>query len=306
MQIIRRILTLALGLAALPGLVACALHVSNSSGAAMPPGPEGTHRIATHNVHYIRLDRAEGAWSRADWATRAPAMDAAFKALDADIVSFQEMESFAGGNSDDVNLARSFLLKNNPGYAAAAIGDWRVFPSTQPIFYRRARYTVLDQGWFFFSDTPEVIYSRTFNGSYPAFASWVKLRPRGGGRAFVVLNVHYEYRSGSNRLKSAALTASRIGGFLDQGVPVILAGDLNARTGSKTAAILEDAGLAFVDVPGATYHFDRGINLFGAIDLIGLSAGIRVAAGPHVLQRRFAGDWPSDHYPVAADLYLPE
>ncbi|QFS81400.1 Endonuclease/Exonuclease/phosphatase family protein [Roseivivax sp. THAF40] len=306
MRLLRRITKLAVGLCAFLFLVACALHVTNSTASDVPAKVEGTHRVATHNVHYILMNEAEGAWSRGDWQARAPAMDAAFKAMDADIVAFQEMESFAGGNSDDVNLARSYLLENNPGYAAAAVGDWRDFPSTQPIFYRTDRYELVDQGWFFFSDTPDVIYSRTFNGSYPAFASWARFRELSGGTEFVVKNVHYEYRSGSNRLKSAELTAQRLAPFLNEGLPVLLVGDLNARLGSETAGILEDAGLAFLDVDGATYHFDRGINLFGAIDHIGLSQGITARAGPFTLQRKFAGEWPSDHYPVLADITLPE
>ena len=151
-----------------------------------------------------------------------------------------------------------------------------------------------------------MIYSRTFDGSYPAFASWARFRPRAGGASFVVLNVHYEYSSGDNRLKSADLTARRLAPFADAGIPVVLAGDLNARLGSETVGILEAAGLRFLDVPGATYHFNRGINLFGAIDHVAITDGLRAVVGPFTLQRRFAGDWPSDHYPVAVDLALPE
>ena len=292
-------------MAALLVLVACALQVGNSVDPDLPAKQNGAHRVATHNVHYIWYNRADGPWSRGDWEARAPSMDAAFKALGADIVAFQEMESFAGGNSDDVNLARSYLLERNPDYAAAAVGDWREFPSTQPIFYRTERYELIEQGWFFFSDTPDVIYSRTFDGSYPAFASWARFRPRDGGPVFAVMNVHYEYSSGSNRMLSAELTARRIGPFLERDEPVILTGDLNARLGSPTTETLEAAGLRFLDVPGSTYHFDLGINLFGAIDHIAISPGMNAVSGPVTLQRKFAGDWPSDHYPVVADLTFP-
>ncbi|SIS84425.1 Metal-dependent hydrolase, endonuclease/exonuclease/phosphatase family [Roseivivax lentus] len=306
MRFFRRTAQIIVAMLALLSLVACALHFTNSTAEPLPPKDAGTHRVATHNVHYIWLNRATGAWSVGDWQARAPAMDAAFKVIDADIVAFQEMESFAGGNSDRVNLARSYLLENNPDYAAAAVGDWRDFPSTQPIFYRTDRYRLVDQGWFFFSDTPDVIYSRTFDGSFPAFASWARFATRADGTEFVVMNVHYEYKSASNRLQSAALTAERIAPFRAAGLPVLLLGDLNARTGSETMGVLEGAGLAFLDVDGATYHFDRGINLFGAIDHIGLSGGAAARAGPFTLQRKFAGDWPSDHYPVVADIALPE
>ena len=110
MTLLGRLLKLTLSFSALLGLVACALHASLTTEPGVPAKADGAHRIATHNVHYIWLNRAEGAWSRGDWDARAPAMDAAFKALDADILAFQEMESFAGGNSDRVNLTRAYLL----------------------------------------------------------------------------------------------------------------------------------------------------------------------------------------------------
>ena len=285
-------------------LVACALQISHSTDTAIPARPSDTLRVATHNAHYIILSKETGAWSVADWNERAPAMDAAFKAVDADIIAYQEMESFSGGDSDDVNLARSYLADRNPDYSIAAIGDWREFPSTQPIFYRSARLTLLDQGWFFFSDTPDVIYSRTFNGSWPAFASWAEFLDRQSGKRLAVMNLHFEYKSASNRLQSAALVVDRTAPLAARNDAVILLADLNAVDGSETMEILETAGYRFAPVDGATYHMNRGVNLFGAIDHIATIGAVEPANAPVIVQQKFAGDWPSDHYPVLMDLRL--
>ncbi|QYK43263.1 MAG: endonuclease [Paracoccaceae bacterium] len=287
-------------------LVACGLHVAQSGNPALPPRPDGALRVATLNVHYILANRATGAWSLADWDRRREPLDLAFKATGADIVAFQEMESFRGGDEDSDNIARAWLLARNSGYAAAAIGDWRVFPSTQPIFYRRDRLRLMDQGWFFFSTTPDVIYSRTFNGSWPAFASWADFLPLDGGRRIRVVNVHFEHRSRSNRHLSAALVAERLAPMLTAGEPVILAGDLNDIAGTRTLAILQDAGFSFLPVQGATFHLNGGLNLLPAIDHIALAGPLRAAGAPTVLRQRFGGEWPSDHYPVVADVTLPE
>ncbi|PWR02578.1 endonuclease [Meridianimarinicoccus roseus] len=299
------IIRLTAGTLLLLSLVACALHVTHSGTVPVPPQMPGTLRIATHNVHYIVLgaDR-EGRWTVADWEARRGALDSAFKELGADIVAFQEMESFSRGSDGSVNLARDWLLARNPAYAVAASGDWRVFPSTQPIFYRRDRLRLVDEGWFFFSDTPDVIYSRTFNGSYPAFCSWAVLQPLDGGPPLHVFNVHFEYSSRSNRRLSAELVRDRIAPRIAAGDAVVLAGDLNALHGARTMAILQEAGLDFPPVPGATFHFDRGLNLFGAIDHLGAGPGVRPVAGPVVLRRSYDGQWPSDHYPVLADFDL--
>jgi endonuclease/exonuclease/phosphatase family metal-dependent hydrolase len=290
-----------LGLALLT-LLACGLHLSNSGTSPVPPPAPPLLRVATLNVHYIILGAETGPWSVGDWERRKGPMDDAFKAVGADIFGFQEMESFGRGDRSGINLTLDYLLEQNPGYAAAAVGDPALFPSTQPILYRRDRLRVVDQGWFFFSDTPEVIYSRTFDGSYPAFCSWATFEDRLTGERVTVFNVHFEYSSRSNRQMSAALVRDRIAPRIAAGENVILLGDTNARAGAETMEILEAAGLQFAPVPGSTYHFNRGLNLFGAIDHIGVSAGLGLASEPVVLRQQFRGEWPTDHYPVLVDV----
>jgi endonuclease/exonuclease/phosphatase family metal-dependent hydrolase len=287
-------------------LVACALHVTQTEDNATVSPPEGAAlRIASYNVHYIWLDRETGPWSVGDWERRKEPLGKAFKALQADVVAFQEMESFRRGDDGSVNLARDYLIAQNPGYGVAATGDWRTFPTTQPIFYLKERLQPVDQGWFFFSDTPDVIYSRTFNGSFPAFASWAQFEDRETGARFRVANVHFEYSSRSNRLLSAALVRDRLKPWIDAGETVFLVGDLNALHGARTMDILEEAGVVFDRTPGATYHLNRGVHVLGAIDHLSRTPNVTLGAGPVVLQERFDGEWPSDHHPVYADYLLP-
>ena len=300
----RALRRLALLAAAVLVLAACAAGVQNArlgGDRPLPPAPDGALRLATHNVHYIDLRAEDGRWSRAGWEARRDALSEAFATLGADAVAFQEMESFAGGSVSRENLALEWLLERHPGYAATATGDPEAFPSTQPILYRRDRLTPLDQGWFFFSDRPERLYSRGFDGAPPSFASWARLADRRGG-TITLVNVHFDYGSWRNRRGAAGLVAGFAAERIARGERVVLLGDLNALAGSRTLAILEAAGLRFPRVPGATYHADRGLNLFGAIDHVGLGPGLEAAGAPMVLRRRFGGAWPSDHYPVALDL----
>ncbi len=285
-------------------LAACVQQFRNSGKATLPDKATDALRFATYNVHYIILMRDEGPWSTGDWERRKAPLDAAFKALDADVIAFQEMESFRRGDGS-VNLARDWLLSQNPSYEAGANGDWQEFPITQPIFYRSSRLTQIDQGWFFFSDTPDRIYSRTFNGSFPAFASWVKLRDT-TGHEFRVVNVHFEFKSISNRRQSAELVVARTADWIEAGETVFLLGDLNARAGAQTQQILKRAGFVFSEVAGATYHLNRGLNLFGAIDHIAVAGRASGASDPIVLREKFEGEWPTDHYPVLRDYTLSD
>ena len=288
------------------GISACSITVWRNSGdGTLAPKPAGALRVATYNVHYIVTFKETGSWSMADWERRKGPMDEAFKHLDADIVALQESESFAGSDkSNETNLTVEWLLANNPGYAAAAMGDVSEFPSTQPILYRADRLAQLDQGWFFFSETPDVIYSRTYNGSWSAFTSWAAFTDRETGRRFRVVNIHTDFSSRGNRQRSLELVAERIGPWIDAGEEVLVVGDLNVRLGSDAIGIVEAAGVEFAPVRGATYHFNRGLNLFGAIDHIGWAGGVSMAGEPVVVRRKFSGEWPTDHYPVVVDLRL--
>lgn len=289
---------------ALLALVACAQIYRNSGSEPLPAQDPVSLRVASYNVHYISLRQETGPWSVGDWERRKGPLDEAFKYLEADFVAFQEMESHAGRSESQQNLTLDWLLANNPDYAAAAVGDVSAFPSTQPILYRTDRLTRTDQGWFFFSETPDVIYSRTFNGSYPAFASWAEFSDRQTGARFKVVNIHTDYASRDNRLRSAALVAERIKPWIEAGETVLVAGDLNARLGDRVMEIIEAAGVTFAPVEGATYHFDRGLNLFGAIDHIGWAGPVAMASEPVVVRRKFSDEWPTDHYPVVLDLKL--
>lgn len=289
----------------LAALTAAALVACSPQQTSLPPRMGDALRVATYNVHYINLNETTGAWSVGDWDRRKGPMDAAFKTIDADVIGFQEMESFARGDDGSTNLTLDYLLAQNPGYAAAAVGDFREFPSTQPILYRRDRLSLTDQGWFFFSDTPDVIYARTFNGSFPAFASWAEFEDSATGTPFRVVNLHTDFASLSNREQSIALVAERIKPWIDAGEAVFVMGDFNARLGSPILGLLSDIGVEYAPVQGATFHFNRGINLFAAIDHIGYAGGAALVGGPFVLREKFAGEWPTDHYPVAADFTLP-
>ncbi|OAN73586.1 endonuclease [Jannaschia sp. EhC01] len=276
----------------------------NSGDGVLLTATSGALRIATYNVHYIITFQDTGPWSVGDWNRRRGPLDSAFKTIDADVIAFQEMESFGGSSGSDVNLVLDWLLEQNPTYAAAAVGDPQEFPSTQPILYRSDRLELLDQGWFFFSDTPDQIYSRTFNGSFPAFASWAVFRDRETDVTFRVVNIHTDYASRTNRLRSVELVAERITPWVEASETLFVTGDLNARLGDRTVSILEDAGVTFTPVTGATYHFNRGLNLFGAIDHIGFIGPVNLIGDPVVIRRPFDGEWPTDHYPVVAEFDL--
>jgi len=119
-----------------------------------------------------------------------------------------------------------------------------------------------------------------------------------------VVNIHTDFASYRNRTQSVELVVQRIQPWLDNGETVLVAGDYNARLGSPILGLVEDAGLSFPGINGATFHFNRGLNLFAAIDHIAHTKQLQPIRNAVVVQTQFSDEWPTDHYPVVVDFSL--
>lgn len=281
------------------GLLVVLLFSGCRAGAeatASPRPGEAELTVGTFNVHYVADGQARLAWDR-----RKGAVAAALREGAADIVAFQEMETFDGGRYSDRNLQLAYLREQFPEYAFAAVGDPRNYPWTQPIMYRADRFEPLEQGFFFFSPTPDQIYSEPWAGRYPAFCSWVRFRDLEEGKQFYLYNIHFDYESRENRLRSAALLADRLEARDHPELPALVAGDFNAPWFFKPVRTVAESGLEVAPTTGSTVHFYRGINLIPAIDHLLFTPAFE-ATRTEVLRNQYDGVWPSDHYPVFVDL----
>ncbi len=276
--------------------VLCGLVAGNGGSQVLES--DDSLRVVTLNIHYLSVRN-----DRTDWERRAPSVVAALESIDADLIAFQEMETFGAGRGgphfSDANLQLDYVLAEMPHYQPAAVGDPAHYPSTQPILYKPDRLVPLDQGFFFFSPESDEIYSRPWHARFPAFASWVRFEELGSGRRFMVYNVHFDVTSFRNRTKSARLVVEREGESAYSEDPVLILGDFNAFRFMRTMGILRRAGFARAGANGPTFHFRRGINLLPAIDHILGSAEVELSEAT-VHRNRFLDEFPSDHHPVSA------
>ncbi len=255
-----------------------------------------TVHIASFNIHYIvPHDKND------DWKERQHAVTQVLKDIDADIVAFQEMETFDGGHYSKRNLQLEWILSTTTGYEAAAVGDPAVFPTTQPIIYKASKYDVEDQGFFFFSETPDKIYSAQWNGGYPYFCSWARFHSKTNEKEFYVFNLHNDFKSRSNRLKTSVLVAARIKKIVQNDLPIIVLGDFNAPKGFKEIRLLENIGLNIMP-PGGSTNRVFGVHLLPAIDHILISNAIQPQSDIKVWRDRYDGVYPGDHYPISVSL----
>ncbi len=242
-------------------------------------------RVATFNV---RFGLATDGWN--SWPFRRRAATAVARRLDADVLGLQEAYGFQ---------ARG-LRRQLDGYGMT--GEGRSAKRTGErcsVLYRKDRVRLLDSSTRWYGDEPFRAGSMMPRATHPRIATIVELDV--GGRSVTVLNTHLDQRHEDNR----AAQARQILGWLDDG-PTIVVGDLNAKPGSEPVRLLEDAGLRSVlppDAPGTGHDFGQR-DPWSRIDHILVSPHWTI--GPaEVVTEKPHGRYPSDHWPIVADLELP-
>ncbi len=254
--------------------------------AASPP-----LRVMTFNVR-VPVDTDANAWVH-----RRDLLVAVIRAQHPDVLGTQELTQEQG----------EFIAAHLPGYAWFGQGrDGGTHGEHMGVFYRTARLQVLESGDFWLSDTPTVPGSRTWGQPYPRMVTWAQFRRRDDGSTFAYLNTHFPYRPQDvrARLLSADAVLRKIGQW-PATERMVLTGDFNCApdtpTHAKLTQTLHDAWAqaAVHSGPAKTFH-----NFTGTpdqrIDWI-LTRGFTARTATTVTTHEGAR-YPSDHFPVVADL----
>ena len=231
-----------------------------------------------------------------------------------DVVGFQEVQS---GNLETYteNLPRYDHLQG-PEYGNAAC------PSFNAIFFDVRRLRLLDSGGFWLSTAPER-YSSSWASKAIRSANWAYFDSARAGLSLLHLNTHLDHVSDRARVEGSRLIIREISNLLrrfGEETPVLVTGDFNCRPWTPAyRSFLErgfaDTYLATGNEDGAdahTFHAFKGSRYRDAhthlgprrIDWILLKdPRRRLRALSHVIVRDHAGEtYPSDHYPLLADL----
>lgn len=181
--------------------------------------PDG-HTLMSCNVRYLTpLDQGERSWFfRAsllmeDIASAAPG-----------IIGFQEVTRWQYAYLVDclTEYASTITYRDD---APASEGC--------PVFYDTRRYTAVDKGSFWLSETPDVI-SKGWGAACYRICSYVILMEKESNVQFVVFNTHLDHVSQEARVNGLSLILEKIKAF--GGLPSVLMGDFNAEPSSATYA----------------------------------------------------------------------
>ncbi len=172
----------------------------------------------------------------------------------------------------------------------------------------RERFEVEAHGDFWLSPTPNEVGSRGWDAALPRMCTWAVLRDRETDQLLRVLNTHFDHRGPKARLESASVLIQQAG--LGDDLPLIVTGDLNAGEDSPPLARLHEAGLrdSFRAAhPAAenvgTFHGFRGRAGENKIDYVLVDSRWQVTRA-EILRDNEEGRYPSDHFPVFAELVL--
>jgi endonuclease/exonuclease/phosphatase family metal-dependent hydrolase len=144
--------------------------------------------------------------------------------------------------------------------------------------------------------------------------TWVHFRERSSGREFYFWNTHLDHEVEVARQKSATLIRERIA-ELKTDLPVVLTGDFNCAAGpSRAYEMLVKEG-SFTDTwTAAKTRANESFNSFHGfqepkknairIDWI-LTRRAATVERAEIVTFAEAGQYPSDHFPVAAWLTFP-
>lgn len=264
-------------------------------------------RVATFNIRYGSAPDGEDRWE-----LRRSRVVETIRELDLDVVGLQEAEAFQTRE----------ILAALPRYAAIGVSrdDGRLKGEACPLLVDRTRFVIAESGVFWLSDRPEEPGSITWDNVCTRVCTWARLIDWETGRGGYVYNVHLDHVGQQSRERAAvqvradfAKRAARAGAA----DPLIVMGDFNAaednpaiatiRGTSDDPLTLRDAfRVLHADGAGGTFNGFKLDSEGGdrKIDYVWVGPGWQVVQ-TGIDRRKIDGRYPSDHFPVWAELRWP-
>jgi endonuclease/exonuclease/phosphatase family metal-dependent hydrolase len=259
--------------------------------------------VMTFNVRYDNPDDGEHRWTH-----RREAVADTIRFRNADLLGLQE----------PLIHQLTFLEEKLPAFDF--VGDARTDGGEEgefsPIGYRPSRFDCLETDTFWLSPNPDEPGSVGWDARYPRIVTWARFRDRQTDTVFVHANTHFSHDGPGARRGSARLLRKRIDEISD-GDPIVLTGDFNCVAGDPPYETLTDSDAGDRTLGNArerSRHGHYGPNTSVTdfeylvpnrkIDHVFVSPGVDVYQHGVCTDLRTDEAYPSDHFPVLADLDL--
>jgi endonuclease/exonuclease/phosphatase family metal-dependent hydrolase len=261
--------------------------------------------VATYNIRCITTeDNRNGN----GWDVRCPVI--------ADLVRFHDFDIW-GAQEVVMRKQLDDLQAALPEYAyAAGAGrdDGKDRGEAAPIFYKKDRFELQKEGFFWLSEKPDEP-SKGWDAQLPRICAWGVFRDKESGKTFWVFNLHMDHVGVTARSEGAKLVMERIRQMCGD-LPTIFMGDFNVDQHNPSYKLVAESGLlrCAYEASPIRYAHNSSFNSFNTqnapkhnrIDHIFVTKHFKVERygiladvySPQEGSLRF----PSDHFPVKAVL----
>lgn len=248
-------------------------------------------KIVSYN---IRCANDEGGRSIAE---RAPRLKTVLDQYQPDIIGFQEV----------VPEWMNYLTKDysaNYNYKL----EYRSETSREgtPIFWRKDKFELVDSGYFWLSETPNISGSMSWGATFPRICIWVKLKIKATGKEFLFYNTHFDFNETAhqNSAKLIIQDARSRGGFTK--LAVFCTADFNMKPWSPGYVAMQTA---FEDINDQldqdTSYTSHGYKDSGSIiDYCFYSRDLVTPLHYNVMKEMPDGNYVSDHFGIYNEVAI--
>ena len=228
---------------------------------------------------------------------RAPRLSTVTAPYDADVIGFQEYtpawEHFINEYfCDKYEFFNKY--RTDTGWIESA-----------PILWKKEKFDGLKRGYFWFSDTPEVMSGGWDDYQHNRICLYAVLKNKNDGKTFVFMNTHLGFGE-QNQVKSVRLIHKYMEKF--SAYPTFITGDFNMTPSSLPYAEMikkvADVNALTVKDRRSTYHGYNQQNDFDEhIDYCFINEKINPVTFK-IIDELVENKFPSDHYGICAELEI--
>ena len=287
-------------------------------------------RAASYNIR-TGNDSSSEKDTNNNWKKRKADLSNLVKDIAPDVIGFQEVQS----------SQLTYLKRQLPDYEfVGAFRNGGTSGEATPVAFLKERFTLLRNGTFWLSATPNVVGSKKWgdgieDSGYPRICTWALMADKSSGAVVLFACTHLDLNAGP-RLAGMRLILSRLAMFAALDVPIVIVGDMNANETEDsivdTAKSLQDSLLVSRTPPTGPWRTFTGFAwknkevscaealarytpkertanaatlgkridyIFSSSNIVVEAFAIRNDARPNI------NYYPSDHYPVVANLAVP-
>lgn len=281
-------------LAKLPAVLAAVLWAVCQSPPAF--AAETSINIVTYNIRVNSPGDGENAWPN-----RKDKVAGLLRFHGADLFTIQEA---LPEQMDD-------LAERLPEFDHVGVGrdDGKRGGEHVAIFYNKKRFTKIDDGVFWLSETPERP-SLGWDAARNRTCTWIKVKDSRTDKAFFVFDTHIDHKGRVAKQEGIKLILARMREINKENLPLILAGDFNLVKNSRliqpVLSVLSDARDKSISEPYGPEGTAAGFAVkekASTIDFIFINDKVTVLRHG-VLSDTFGLYHLSDHMPVLAEIRL--